>query len=292
MSRVAVIGPGALGCLFAARLARSGIATWLVDYDPDRADHLNQQGIIVEEPDDTFISRPEVVLAAPDGLDLAVVLTKTYSTPRVALPSRTPVLTLQNGLGNAEMLEARLGSEWVLAGATWEAVTYIEPGRVRHAARGKTRFGPWKECPAEPALDVLRQAGFDAGITEAPRQVLWEKVIINAAINPLTALLNVNNGALLDHPASRTLLQTLAAEAAEVARAEGCCVPGAAADMAEHACDATRENISSMLQDIRNRKRTEIDAISGEIMRRASAQGLPATQTALMYHLVCALETI
>ena len=129
-------------------------------------------------------------------------------------------------------------------------------------------------------------------MVEDPRAVLWEKMVINAAINPLTALLNARNGALLDHPESRALLHRLATEAAAVARAEGYGDDDNAAAAVERACEATRDNISSMLQDIRNKKETEIEAISGEIMRRAARRGVPAPNTTLAYHLVRAMESI
>ena len=293
MSRVAVAGPGALGCLFAASLKHAGIATWLIDHDQARATCLGETGITVETRDGNFVARPEVVLTPPERLDLFVVLTKSHATASVILPPETPVLTLQNGLGNAEILEARCGPEHVLAGATWEAVTWLAPGRVRHVAPGKTVFGSWKGCPGEPALDLLCQAGFNATLVKDPRAVLWEKMFINAAINPLTALLNVSNGALLDHPEHRALLRALATEAAAVARMEG--YGGDDTNVAiavERACEATRDNISSMLQDIRNKKKTEIEAISGEIMRRAAGRGVPAPNTTLAYHLVCAMESI
>ena len=292
MSRVAVAGPGALGCLFAASLARSGITTWLIDHNQARATFLRETGITVESNDGGFVTHPEVGLAPPEQLDLFIVLTKSYATSSVILPAATPVLTLQNGLGNAEILETRCGPERVLAGATWEAVTWLAPGRVRHVASGKTVFGSWKGCPGKHALDLLCQAGFNAAMVEDPRAILWEKMIINAAINPLAAVLNVRNGALLEHPESRALLHALAAEAAAVARAEG---HGDDADVTlavERACEATGDNISSMLQDIRNRKATEIEAISGEIMRRAADLGIPAPNTTLAYHLVRAMESI
>lgn len=292
MSEVAVIGPGALGCLFAARLALSGISTSLIDYDANRADTLRRQGIIIEEERETLEAYPQIGTTFPSRPDLVLVLTKAYSTGSIVLPPEAPVLTLQNGLGNAEMLAERCGTERVLAGATSEAVTWLAPGRIRHAAQGKTCFGSWTACPAEHALSLLRQAGFNATLTDNPRQAIWDKVIINAAINPLTALLNVANGILPDKAETRDILHRLAEEAAMVAASEGCPCAGNAGERAEQACRDSQNNISSMLQDIRNRKKTEIEAISGEILRRAEKWHIPVPHTTLVYHLVRALETL
>ena len=104
-------------------------------------------------------------------------------------------------------------------------------------------------------------------------------------------MLDVKNGALLDHPESRALLYTLAAETAAVARAEGYEISADIASTLQHACEATAENISSMLQDVRKRKKTEIEAIGGEVMRRAAGLGIPVPDTTLAYHLVCAMES-
>lgn len=290
MTQVAVIGPGALGCLFAARLSRSGVPTRLIDYDAGRAELLRRQGITVEGTEETLEAHPEIDMDFPVPPRLVLVLTKAHATGRIALPPESPVLTLQNGLGNAETLAERCGEGRVLAGATTEAVTWLAPGRVRHVARGTTSFGSWTTCPTDDAVNLLRQAGFDVALTDNPRQVIWEKAVVNAAINPLTALSNLENGALLDKPEIRNLLHLLAEEAAAVALAEGFSIGGSAAERAEKACDASRHNISSMLQDIRKNKQTEIEAISGEILRRAAKAHVPAPQTALVYHLVRALE--
>lgn len=292
MTEVAVIGPGALGCLFAARLARSGVPTRLIDYNADRAKLLRRQGITVEGSEETLEARPEIDTDFPTRPRLVLVLTKAYATDGLVLPPEAPVLTLQNGLGNAETLAERCGEARVLAGATTEAVTWLAPGRVRHAAHGTTCFGSWTSCPSDDALALLREAGFNAILTDNPRQAIWEKAVVNAAINPLTALSNLENGALLDKPEIRNLLRLLAEEAAAVALAEGFPMEGSAAERAEKACEASRHNISSMLQDIRKRKKTEIEAISGEILRRAEKTRVHAPQTTLVYHLVRALESL
>ena len=130
------------------------------------------------------------------------------------MPPEAPVLTLQNGLGNVETLCSAVGSARVLAGATSEAATLLGEGRVRHVAAGKTSFGAWTSCDPSRALDALRAAGFDAEITDAPGQLIWEKVSINAGINPLGAIMNVPNGRLVEISEIRQLMRDLVVEAA------------------------------------------------------------------------------
>lgn len=288
--KVAVIGPGAMGCLFAGRLSQGGVRTTLVDHRPDRAVRLQKSGITVETQEDTLVAHPTVVAQVPTDQDLFIVLVKAYATQTLRLPADRPVLTLQNGLGNVETLCSRVGSAHVLAGATCEATTLVGEGHTKHVAAGLTRIGAWTSCPTGPALEVLTKVGFQVEETEAPGQMIWEKVAINAGINPLTALLGVPNGGLLALRETRQLMRDLVVEAAKVAATEGYRFPYSLVERAEEVCEQTAENISSMLQDIRAGKPTEIEAISGEILRRGEAASLPTPRTRVIWQLVKGLE--
>jgi 2-dehydropantoate 2-reductase len=290
MTRIAIIGPGAMGCFFASKCFQAGMEVLLIDYNARRAAFLEEQGIFVEYGCSSEVSWPHVSTTFPSALDLIVVLTKAYSTPKLHIPPSAPILTLQNGLGNAEILANNYGSNRVLAGTTSEAVTWLSPGRVRHVAGGNTVIGSWNKCDVTQALSYLQDAGLNAIETTIPRSALWEKVIVNAAINPLTALLNVKNGFLLDKPDSRDFMRDLVTEALSVATVEGFHFSRDMVEITEQICSTTCENISSMLQDIRNGKKTEIESISGEIYRRAVSHGLFAPKTHAVYQLVRLLE--
>ena len=279
-----------MGCLFAARLARSGTTTYLVDYRSDRVARLNEHGVTVEDGDDSYSAKPEIVTAPPPGVDLIIVLTKSHATGTLRFPPDAPVLTLQNGLGNVETLCSMVGSARIMVGVTSEGSTLLEEGHVRHAGRGLTRVGAWTSCPVEPVVDVLAAAGFNVEATEAPGQLIWEKVAVNSGINPLTAILNVPNGMIVEIKEVRQLMRDLVVEAAKVASTEGYRFPQSLVEVAEQMCYDTKDNISSMLQDVRAGKPTEIDAISGEILRRAQLASLPTPRTRVIYQLVRGLE--
>ena len=288
--KVTVIGPGAMGCLFAARLARGGARVHLVDHRADRASRLDRSGITVETAEETFVERPSVTTHIPSGQDFILVLTKAYSTAVLSFPPDAPILTLQNGLGNVEALCSMVGSARVMAGATTEAATLLAEGRTRHAAAGRTAFGAWTSCPTEDAAETLRQAGFNIEVTDSPGQLIWEKVAVNSGINPLTALLNVPNGQLLEQKDVRELMRDLVVEAAKVASTEGYRFARSLVEMAEDTCRQTADNISSMLQDVRAGRKTEIEAITGEILRRAQLASLPTPRTRVVYQLLRGLE--
>ncbi|HPO13750.1 MAG TPA: 2-dehydropantoate 2-reductase [Candidatus Hydrogenedentes bacterium] len=289
--KAAVIGPGAMGCLYAARLAHSGVKTWLVDHKQARADRLEKTGVVVEDRDGhTLLEHPVIAAHVPTGMDFVLVLVKAYSTPSLRLPPETPVLTLQNGLGNVETLCTMVGSARLMVGATTEAATLVSEGRVRHMASGVTSFGAWTSCSCAAVRESLINAGFKVELTESPGQLVWEKVAINAGINPLTALLNVPNGRLLQIMEIRQLMRDLVVEATKVASTEGYRFNQSLVEMTEAVCARTADNISSMLQDVRAGRQTEIDAISGEIMRRAQLASLPTPRTRVVYQLVRGLE--
>ncbi len=290
--KVAIIGPGALGCLFAVRLTKGGIRTTLVDHHAERIERLKSTGIRLQTGDTVESYTLPVVSSLSERQDLIIVLVKSNATSSLVFPPDTPVLTLQNGLGNVEIICTRAGSANVLAGTTSEGAILHAEGHSIHTGSGVTKVGAWTSCPIQPAFEALSAGGFNVERTDAPGQVIWEKVSLNAGINPLTALLNIPNRVLLKTPEVRQLLRDLVVEAAKVAATEGYRFPYSLVEKAEEVCELTGDNISSMLQDIRAGKLTEIDAISGEILRRGQLAGLQMPRTRVVWQLVKGLERI
>ena len=290
--KVAVIGPSALGILFAARLAQAGISTTLVDHRSDRVKRLAKTGITVRTNGDQQSAKPSFTTSTPTGQDLFIVLTKAGATSSLKIPNTVPVLTLQNGLGNVEALCKTVGSSKVIAGTTSEASTLLEEGIIQYAASGTTTFGAWTSCSTAVAEEALKAAGFHYEITSSPGQMIWEKTVINAGINPLTALLNVSNGKLVENRDTRALMRDLVVEAAKVASTEGYRFEYSLVEKAEDVCFKTASNISSMLQDVRARRNTEIEAISGEILRRGEVASLQLPRTRVVYQLIKGMEAL
>lgn len=297
---VLIVGPGAMGCLHAALLTSAGVRVGLLDHRPERAARIAERGIIVESDGrETTVPVP----CSADARDfhpagLAIIFVKAYDTEAAveqALPGLNDdasVLTLQNGLGNHERIATLVAPVRVLAGATTTGATLLGEGHVREAGRGMTQIGSPAGAPhrARAAVNLLLRAGIDAQYTGSVEESLWTKAIVNAAINPLTALTGLHNGRLAEEPELRELLRAVAEEAATVARRDGVFVADNIADAVEGICRATARNRSSMLQDIRAGRRTEIDQINGEIARRADAHGVPAPLCRALTALVHGLE--
>jgi len=310
---VLVFGAGSLGSLLGARLASAHDVT-LVGRDPHvRA--VRESGLTVEGVE-SFVARPAAVTdlgdiggvrgggggdeggdradQSVDGadsggrrVDLAVVTVKTFDTVGAAEAlaaadlEADAVVSLQNGMGNEETLAARLAVP-VVAGTTTVGARLAAPGRVAWLGRGETTVGPWTD-DADDAADLVAAAFDAAGIpcervsTTAVERVLWEKLAVNAAINPVTALARVANGAVIEPPLADAA-RAAAAETARVARSRGVALdPDAAVDRAIGVARRTAENRSSMHQDVAAGRRTEVDSINGYVVDRAPAdESVPA----------------
>jgi 2-dehydropantoate 2-reductase len=185
-----------------------------------------------------------------------------------------------------------LGEGRIGQGVTTLGATLLGPGRVRHAGQGLTTFGTAPDRAGIAALARLFEAcGLPAELTEDLEALIWGKLVANAGINALSALLRVPNGALAATPQARALLERAATEAAAVAAARGVRLPYA--DPAAHAlavAQATGANRSSTLQDVLRGTPTEIDAINGAVAREGRRLGVPTPVNALLAELVAALE--
>lgn len=288
--KVSVIGPGALGCLFAARLAQAGIKVTLVDHRSDRVARLARSGISIETREGSASAKPAVSIQVPARQDFHIVCVKSYSTGALKLTKGASVLTLQSGLGNVERLCAMVGSANVMAGVTHDAATWLAEGRVRHSISGTTTFGSWTTCETKCVEKAFSEAGIAYQLTDSPGRVLWENVAVGAGIGPLTALLGIENGRLVEIGDVRQLLRDLVVEAAKVATTEGYKFEYSLVERAEEMCRQTASALSPMLQDVRADRLTEVEQISGEILRRAELASLPAPRTRVVYQLMKGLE--
>jgi 2-dehydropantoate 2-reductase len=286
--KLAVLGPGALGCLLAALFREAGVEVSLVDYRPDRVARLRLRGIQVQT-----LEGVQRVIEVPIGLatevgpcDLIIVAVKAYQTESAArvLPELMSqggmALTLQNGLGNLEAIARMVGTRRLLAGVGLLGVTRQDEGRIIYAGRGVIYIGAPAGSQVSPlevsaVVDLFRGAGLECQPREDIEAALWEKLVINVGINPLTALLRVPNGVLLQLPEAWEVAVAAAVEAQAVAQAAGINLSGDPAARLRQVCTNTATNRSSMLQDILAGRPTEIEALNAQVASRGRALGRP-----------------
>jgi 2-dehydropantoate 2-reductase len=295
--RFLVVGAGAMGCLFAARLKKAGFEVDLYEKDPERAERIREEGIKVEG----LCGNYEVMVSVPSGKPpvsphAVLICVKSNDTEEAAktvapwLKETTVVLTLQNGLGNVDVLAGIFGKARVLGGVTSEGATVLDHGKIRHAGAGETSIGPPGDG-AEKIVSAFRQARFTSGIANDIHSLIWGKLIVNVGINALTALTGLRNGRLPQVRALRVMMEMVLEEAVAVAKAKHVQLPYPdPMSRVTEVCKATSDNISSMLQDVLNKKRTEIDFINGAIVREGATLGIPTPVNFTLTSLVQAIQ--
>ncbi|MBC2712944.1 MAG: ketopantoate reductase family protein [Desulfosarcina sp.] len=298
---ITVIGAGAMGSLFGALLAEAGETVTLLDIRRDHVDAVNANGLSIEKAGTRRIVR---VQATTDPVrigpvDLSIVFVKSTHTAVAAetaarLSGKTGlVLTLQNGMENADTLAETLAPSHVIAGTTSHGATFLGPGAIRHAGSGDTVIGPWAAAGmtgADRVAEVFRRADITTRVVADVRSVLWAKLFINVGINAITALTGINNGQLLDLKRTRQLSREAVEEAMAVAGAQGIAIDQDPVEKVFQVATATSPNRSSMGQDVDNRRLTEIAAINGFIVRMAEAAGVPVPVNRTLAALVETLQ--
>jgi 2-dehydropantoate 2-reductase len=292
-----IVGAGAMGCLFAARLQQAGFTVFLRDYLSDRAALINRKGLRVEGIDGEYeVAVPTLTTPPPFKPEVALICVKSYATAVAAetvkdwLAPQTVIVTLQNGLGNVETLKQIFGETCVLGGITSEGATTLAPGRIRHAGRGETVLGPAGHPRTAEIVAALNQAGFKTRSIEQVEDLLWGKLLVNAGINALAAITRLKNGRLIELAGTRAVMEAAVSEALAVVQAKRIRLPypDPLARTSE-VCRLTADNVASMLQDVLKQKQTEIDYINGAIVREGIRLNIP---TPVNQALTCLVQTI
>lgn len=304
---ITVIGPGAIGCLLAAYLTRAGEEVSLLDYRPKRATLLQDRGIAVEGEREAFHTpiKATAYLTEIRSTDIFILCVKASDTAVVAaklkdaIPPESHLLTLQNGMGNREKLSESFGSDRVFAGVTSHGATLLEVGRVRHAGYGEIWLGETSGTSSSQAggamlqnlATTMNRAELQAQVVDDIEPILWSKLVVNVGINALTAILGVPNGELLKIPTCQNVMDGAIAEAVQVA--SGCGIQlhlQKEIEKVRAVCNSTAANISSMLQDVKRQKKTEIDQINGAVVRMAAKLGMASPVNEVLTALVRSLE--
>ena len=296
-----IIGAGAMGSLFGALLARSGEHVFLMDIWKEHVNAINSRGLGIEldgKISHVNISASADIKDAPKS-DLVIIFVKSTQTEQAAvqalacLKNKGLVLTLQNGMGNAETIAQVVHQDRIIAGTTAHGATMLGPGLIRHAGTGPTLIGMWSQknnAGLKNIQKIFCAAGIDTRIEDNIRFFIWKKLIINVGINAITALTGIKNGDILDFPPAEALVRVAVKEAVDVALAYGIKLPEDITDEVFKIAGATGANRSSMGQDVDHRRQTEIDAINGAIVRMATEKKIPVPVNQTLTILVQTLQ--
>jgi 2-dehydropantoate 2-reductase len=235
-----------------------------------------------------------------EPFDVCLLTTKAYDTEKatgevVKTFGKMPVVSFQNGLGNEEVIASIIGETYTIGGVTSHGANIIEPSVVFHAGIGETRIGQLDGTVTPIAAELaaaLRKAGVATVVSTTIKKDIWKKTIVNAAINGLTSVLQCENGFLHENTDARTLLRRICSEGVIVAQAEGFDVDERVTAQAEKITVQTAKNCSSMLQDLRSNKKTEVHEIHGALVASAEKRACAVPFTLFLYHAIRAMENV
>ncbi|MCR1933429.1 ketopantoate reductase family protein [Clostridium tepidum] len=300
--KIAIIGAGAMGSLYGAYLHNSGEEVYLINRWEEHINVINTEGLIIEEREKKLKFYPKAVTNSRDiGIvDLAIIFVKSTKTEEAILENKniigknTYVLSLQNGYGNGEKIEKYINKDRIIVGTTGEGCTTIKAGYIKHAGSGDTYIGMFsgkEDSILENLENILNYSGFNVHICKDPSQLIWNKLIINVGINAITAILKIKNGELLKQNTAKSIMKNAVIEAVKVANAKGFNFDEEEMiDKVEKVALKTAENKSSMLQDISNNKKTEIEVINGAIVREGIKLNIKTPVNETLTNLIIALE--
>lgn len=285
---ILILGAGALGRLWAALLCPFYPVRFLLR----PGNEIKSLQYVYVSPDETTMRPCRIEAQASDSrapLPTPAMLWVTTKAPvtveavlNVApkLPESTPIVLFQNGMGSQQAVAKQLPDWPVIAASTTEGANRPDPGTLRHAGRGETVWGPLTPSGRrwlEPMTDVLRRAGVQGHPSSDIEENLWNKLAINAGINPFTLLLECRNGELPGHPYFEERIYGLCDELAGIMSANGYVrEPESLEQRIRSVARATAQNRSSMLQDFMAGRPTEIQFINGYLAREAQRLGLNA----------------
>ncbi|BDB40408.1 MULTISPECIES: ketopantoate reductase family protein [Mycobacterium] len=300
--KIGIIGCGAMGSVYAARLALAGNEVTVVDRYQAGIDTIAQHGLRVSGPGYDETVRVRAGTASPaEVMDLVVLAVKAADVEAGAqqalsmLGDDTPVLTIQNGLGSADVVAGVVGAHRVAVGiASGFGAARLAPGHVHHNAMRAMRFGAYSALPYERVASVARvwaEAGFDAAAVTDIAAMQWEKLICNVAYSAPCALTGMTVGQVLDDPEMGPVSRAAATEAWTVARASGIAVD--VADPVAHVRNfgaGMPDAKPSALLDHEAHRVSEIDVINGAVPRQGARVGVEAPVNATLTALVKTIE--
>lgn len=284
--RIAIIGSGAMGSLYGGYLSKGDNEVYLVDIWEEHINRINDKGLIIVEDNIELMTKPRGITDSKGigPMDLVIVFVKSIHTKNAIennlsiIGPQTMVLSLQNGYGNNDDISQYVQKSNIILGTTSHGATMLEPGKIKHAGKGKTYIGKLTRGKDENLIkirDLLNEAGFETVISDNVMELIWSKLLVNVGINALTAILEINNGQLLEWEEGKELLTLAVSEGVRVANGLG--LDFNKEEVVSHVMDvarATGENKSSMLQDILNKRKTEIEKINGAIVKEGEKLGL------------------
>ena len=293
--KIAIMGAGAVGSYYGGLLARAGHEVTLIGRAGHVAavlrDGLRLQTLSFDEWVPMRASVDPAAVAAADWVLCCVKSNDTEAAAAALLPhlrDQALVLSLQNGIDNAERLQALLPRQRVQPVLVYAAVELAGPGHLRHHGRGELVIGAGPD--SEAIATTFADAGVPVQVLADLRAAQWSKLVVNCAYNALSAISRLPYGRMIRGPGIEATMREAVAECLAVARAEGINLPADLWLQVRALADAMPTQQSSTAQDLARGRRSEIDQLNGHVVRRGAALGVPTPVNRTLHALVRLLE--
>lgn len=299
--KIAILGGGAMGALFGGYLSRRHDVV-IVDVNEALVDQVNRNGLVIEEPDGSSAVYHPAMTSKPTHdapVDLMIVFVKAMfsrcalTSNRALMDEHTYMMTLQNGSGHEDTLREFTDDGHIIIGTTQHNSAVTGLGRIRHGGSGITHMGclTGDVHRLQPIADALCQSGLEADCCDGVQRLIWQKMFTNVSASALTGILQMPLGFIAADPDAWELCKTLIREAVDVANADGMefDVEEKIAEV-RAVCEKSPAGITSICADIRDGRFTEVDTISGSVVRASKSNGVPAPSHELIVHIVHAME--
>ena len=299
--RIAVIGAGAMGSIYGGHLSLHN-DVYLVDTNQAVVDHLNANGLLLQENGEDVRYNPKAVTSTADlePVDLIILFVKAlFSKAALAgnknlIGENTYVLTLQNGSGHEDILSEFVNEDHIVIGTTEDNGAILGLGHIRHGGSGRTNLGMLVE-DKEGFLPKMKEAfdscGFDVKIHENIQQLIWDKLFTNVSLSAITGVLQVDMGFIAGNAHAWNMTKALVHEAVEVATAMGLTFnEEEILEKVRKTSEGSPNGCTSIRADLRDGRKTEVDTISGSVVRASRKVGVPAPSHEFIVEMVHAME--
>ncbi len=286
--RIAMLGAGAMGSVFGSLLVKAGFEVIFLDIWREHIEKIQKEGLRVRDASGKEELLPVRAFSSPEGLkpvDLVFLMVKAYDSEtalqqwKVLFGEKTLALTMQNGLGNVDRIARHVPMERVIPGVTSRGAYVIGPGAVNNSGHAETVLGvvhPSQKKDSQELAEIFTRAGVEVKYDEDLNSLIWGKLLMNVAINPVGALTGMLNIEAVSYPQTLRLQELAMKEAMEVGKAKG--IQFRYADPVKklkEIVSGAPKNRCSMLQDLDRGKRTEIDYINGAIVQLGAELKIP-----------------
>lgn len=298
--KIAIIGAGAMGCLYGAYLFKNNEVVLIDSLNP-QVEAINANGLIMLEngieqtyPIKAFLSGTNI-----GSVDLVIVFVKSIYTYEAVeanqnlIDKHTIVMTLQNGAGNDRDIMHFVEKNRIIIGTSKHNSVSVGFGKIHHTGSGITTLGAMEQNTNIDKLiiDTLKKAGLEVEVSDDIQRIIWSKLFVNISVNTLTALTGTKNGYMIQNKDAWNFAKRIIYEAINVAEEDGTYFDRREVlEMVRHVCETVGEGYSSMYQDRKRKVRTEIDKLNGAVIEQAKLYGVATPCNSLVVDLIHAIE--